>query len=93
MEIVYRKKFLKDAKRLPPKVHQQLREVFDKLKQADSLELSGVDYKYMEGQQKGQNYYRIRVGSWRIGIEYLDPHVIVIVVASRGDIYKGFPPK
>ncbi|MPR34430.1 type II toxin-antitoxin system RelE family toxin [Salmonirosea aquatica] len=93
MEIIYRKKFLKEAKRLPPKSQEQLKEVFDKLQQADSLESAGVDYKYMEGQQKGQNYYRIRIGGWRIGVEYLNPDLIAVTVASRGDIYKGFPPK
>lgn len=67
MEIIYRKKFLKESKHLPPKIQRQLKEVFDKLKEADSLESSGVDYKYMVGQKKGQNYYRIRVGRWRIG--------------------------
>lgn len=62
------------------------------LRTARSLESSGVDYKKMQGQKKGGNYYRIRIGQWRIGIEYIDPEIIVITVLSRGNIYKHFPP-
>ncbi len=93
MEIIYRKKFIKESQRLPSKVQKQLKSVLDKLKQADSLESSGVDYKYMSGQKEGQNYYRIRVGGWRIGVEYLNPQLIAVAIGPRGDVYKRFPPK
>ncbi|MEO6684932.1 MAG: hypothetical protein ABIN24_03165, partial [Dyadobacter sp.] len=62
------------------------------LREAQSLESSNVDYKKMQGQKKGGNYYRIRLGQWRIGIEYIDPEIIVITILSRGNIYKHFPP-
>ncbi|MBX9782631.1 MAG: hypothetical protein K2X48_04970 [Chitinophagaceae bacterium] len=58
---------------------------------AKSLESSGLDYKKMDGQKKGESYYRIRVGDWRIGLEYLHPKIIVITVLHRGTIYKKFP--
>lgn len=93
MEITYRKRFIKDVQRLPPKIQRQVRQTLDKLREADSLESAGVDYKYMEGQKKDQNYYRIRVGAYRIGVEYVHPSLIVVVIASRGDVYKQFPPK
>ena len=93
MEIIYKKKFIKELEKLPKKVQSGIKDVLDKLYASDNLETSGVDYKLMEGQKKGQNYYRIRVGTYRVGIEYIKPDVIVIIVASRGDVYKVFPPK
>jgi mRNA interferase RelE/StbE len=39
-----------------------------------------------------QNYYRIRIGDYRIGIELLDNFTIkFIIVAHRKDIYNIFP--
>lgn len=43
--------------------------------------------------KKESNYYRIRVGQYRIGSEYLKPDIILITIMTRGDIYKHFPPK
>jgi mRNA interferase RelE/StbE len=93
MEIIYKRKFLKDLKSLSPKMQAGVKTVLDKLRVATNLETSGVDYALMEGQKQGQNYYRIRVGGYRIGVEYLRPDLIVIIIASRGGIYKEFPPK
>ena len=93
MEIIYKKRFVKELVKLPAKIQSGVKDVLDKLKKADSLEASGVDYKLMKGQKKGQSYYRIRVGSYRIGIEYVKPDIIVVMIASRGDVYKTFPPQ
>ena len=99
MELTVRKSFIKELKKLPSKIQQSVREILDQLEQAADLETSGVEYKYLEGQKKGQNYYRVRVGGWRMGIEYIAPvdeqsaAAIVITILSRGDIYKKFPPR
>lgn len=99
MEITVRKSFVKELQKLPSKIQQSVREVLDELEKATDLESSGVDYKYLEGQKKDQNYYRIRIGGWRMGVEYMPPAneqttaAIVITILSRGDIYKKFPPK
>ncbi|HRG41565.1 MAG TPA: type II toxin-antitoxin system RelE/ParE family toxin [Saprospiraceae bacterium] len=38
------------------------------------------------------NYYRIRMGDYRIGVEALDGNVVrFILIAHRKDIYKYFP--
>lgn len=93
MEIIYKKKFFKDLKEIPPKAQEAVKVVLDKLKIAQSFETANVDYAKMEGQKPGQNYYRIRVGRYRIGVEYVSPDVIVIMLATRGSIYAAFPPK
>ena len=99
MEVTLRKSFVKELQKLPSKIQQKVMEILDALEQADDLGSSGVEYKYMEGQKKDQNYYRIRIGGWRMGLEYVPPTdaqtaaAIVVTILSRGDIYKKFPPK
>lgn len=93
MEIEFVARFRKDLKRVSPEVRIQVADVVERLQAANDLESSGLDYKRMQGQKKTENYYRIRVGGHRIGIEYLLPNVILLRVLKRGDAYKHFPPK
>lgn len=88
MEVIFKKSFAKTLKLTPKPIQQASREVIEKLSAAKSLETAGVDYKKLEGQKKGTNYYRIRIGDWRIGIEYIKPDVIMITILHRGTIYK-----
>ncbi|MDQ6814872.1 MAG: type II toxin-antitoxin system RelE/ParE family toxin [Bacteroidota bacterium] len=91
MEVVIKKSYIRNLKRVPKPIFLASDAVIDKLRAASSLERSGLDYIKMEGQRKGENYYRIRIGEWRIGIEYVNPTVIIICILSRGNIYKHFP--
>jgi mRNA-degrading endonuclease RelE of RelBE toxin-antitoxin system len=63
------------------------------LEGAASLEKSGVDFLKLEGQKRNEHYYRIRLGVWRIGIEYIHPKIVVIRILARGEVYRHFPPK
>ena len=92
MVVKIAKSFQKDLRSKPKTVIQAVRELIADLENAVSLEQSGVDYTKMEGQRKGENYYRIRLGNWRIGIEYLHPDIIIIRILARGEVYKHFPP-
>ncbi|HWV32619.1 MAG TPA: hypothetical protein VN038_23320 [Dyadobacter sp.] len=93
MELIYRKSFIKEISRLPGNIQNATHAVLRKLESADTLETAGVDYVLIRGYKAGYNYYRIRIGQYRMGIEYIAPDVIVITIAVRGDIYKTFPPK
>jgi mRNA-degrading endonuclease RelE of RelBE toxin-antitoxin system len=86
MEVIIRKQYLKDLRKVPKSVFVEADSIIDKLKTAKSLDKSGVDYKKMQGQGKSKNYYRIR-------IELKMPSVVVIAILYRGEIYKYFPPK
>lgn|GEM_PF-360685 len=92
-ELLIKNSFVKELKKVPPKTQTAIKGVLYNLREAHSLENSGLDYKPMEGQRKGEHYYQIQVGEWRIGIDYTKPKVVVITVLSRGNIYKHFPPK
>ena len=93
MELILRNKFVKQVSKLPKEIQDAVSKDLTTLEESDSLEFSGLDIKRMAGQKKNTNYYRIRVGDWRIGIEVDDPFVVFITILTRGDIYKKFPPK
>ena len=93
MEVIIKKSYLKDLRKVPKTIFLACDSVIDKLRASSSLEDSGVDYIKMEGQKKGESYYRIRVADWRIGVEYVNPKIIIITILSRGNVYKHFPPK
>ena len=93
MEIINTKRFTKEVAKTPTHVQLAVRKVIDKLIIADSLETSDVDYTFMEGQKKDENFFRIRIGQWRIGAELVEPDIILLRVLPRGTIYKHFPPK
>lgn len=93
MEVKITKNYIKELSKLPKNIIQMSDNVIEKLHSAKSLEASGVDYKKMEGQKKGENYYRIRVGDYRIGINNNNPKIIIITIIHRGKIYKHFPPR
>lgn len=92
MEVTVARSFIKDLKSAPRPVQLAADAAIKALVEAKSLQSSGLDYTKMEGQRKGENYYRIRIGDWRIGIEYVSPKIVVLRILSRGTIYKHFPP-
>lgn len=91
MEIIYKKQFQKELIRLPNFVQNAVKEVIAVLKEAENLQSSGLDFKYLGGQKKDENYIRIRIGGYRIGAELIKPNIILITCGSRGDVYKNFP--
>jgi mRNA interferase RelE/StbE len=91
MEVIITKGYIKDLKFLPKEVVVAADEVIDLLTAAKSLQDSSVDYKKLSGQKKTENYYRIRVGNYRIGCQLIQPTIILITIFSRQDDYKGFP--
>ena len=88
MEVIYKKSFHKTLLNVPQRTQIQVKEVIEKLVQSKNLETSGVDYRKMQG---FNTFYRIRVGDYRVGIEYIHPTVIVITILTRSTIYKKFP--
>ncbi len=84
MEVIITRTFLKDLRSKPKSAIPAVDELISQLAAAVSLEKSGVDYKKMEGQKSGENYYRLRLVTWRIGIEYQHPKIIVISILARG---------
>ncbi|TDE18146.1 type II toxin-antitoxin system RelE family toxin [Dyadobacter psychrotolerans] len=93
MEVRYKIRFKKALLSTPKHIQKSVFDLVLRLEPSETLEEAGVDYKRMEGQKKTDNYYRIRIGQYRLGLEYLKPEVVLITILIRGDIYKVFPPK
>lgn len=89
MEVRYRESFLRDLKKL--KKHPMYGRVFTLAFEtlpaaADLREVPGV--RPMTGHP---DRYRIRTGSYRLGIEAKGPHIELVRVLDRRDFYRYFP--
>ncbi len=68
-------KFKKDFKRSPDDIQNRVLEI----ENAKNIKSADLDIQRMEGQKKGENYYRIRVADWRIGCEILQPNITPVL--------------
>jgi mRNA interferase RelE/StbE len=86
---LYKKTFLKDLASLPSDYREQIEKlVFEDIPQFDNI-FGALDIKKMKGYK---DYYRIRVGDYRIGCKLeKENRIIFYRVKSRSDIYKVFP--
>ena len=85
----YKKTFLKDLSRIPNPFQKRIEEVvFEKIPDSDDI-FSDFDISRMRGIP---GYFRIRIGSYRIGFELTDDgRIIFHRVKSREEIYSVFP--
>jgi mRNA interferase RelE/StbE len=88
-ECGYKKIFLKDLAALPGRYRVRIeRLVFDEIPASDNL-FQDFDIHKMRG---FENYYRIRIGQYRIGCKITsDNGIIFYRVKSRSEIYRVFP--
>lgn len=88
MKTDYRKKFLKELSKIPPSARSKMETfVFEELPQANSIFEMGT-----AEQMKGYPaYYKVRFGSYRIGLKLESDRVIVERALHRKDIYRHFP--
>lgn len=88
MDIEFRESFLKDVNHINEKgVKKKIAAVITESKAASSL--SDVrNVKKMEG---SENYYRIRIGDYRMGFRLQEKTLIFLRCLHRKDIYRYFP--
>ena len=88
MKVEFRDSFAKDLKGVKEKgLLSRVREVIDAVEKADSLaELPNL--KKLKG---GGNYFRVRVGDYRVGVALDGETVVFVRFLNRKDIYKHFP--
>ena len=88
MKVYYRKKFLKQLSKLPHDIRAKIEQfAFDELPKINSIQESGK----IEKMSGYKNYYKIRFGSYRVGIKSEDNSLILQIVMHRREIYKYFP--
>ena len=87
MEIIITKTFEKQLKLVPKYIRESaiaVLEALEKVKNVTEIK----DLKKLSGYT---NYYRIRIGNYRMGLQIIDPKFIVVTILHRGTIYKVFP--
>ncbi len=88
MKIDYRKRFLRELSRIPPKTRLRIEDfVFKDLPKANSIFELGI----VEQMRGYHSYYKIRFGSYRIGLKMKNDTVILERALHRKDIYRHFP--
>jgi mRNA interferase RelE/StbE len=88
VRVAFRDSFAKDLKGVKEKgLLGRVREVIEAVEKADSLaELPNL--KKLKG---GGNYFRVRVGDYRVGVALENNTVVFVRFLNRKDIYKHFP--
>lgn len=86
--MTFRDSFAKDLRSVKVKaLLERVQEIIETVEKAESLaELPSL--KKLKG---GGNYFRLRIGDYRIGLALEDDTVIFVRLLNRKDIYKQFP--
>jgi mRNA interferase RelE/StbE len=87
VKVEFRESFAKDLKGVKDKsLLKRAKEIIEAVEEADSLVVIS-NLKKLKG---GGNYYRMRVGDYRVGITLENDVVIFVRFLNRKDIYKYF---
>jgi mRNA interferase RelE/StbE len=88
MNVEFRKSFEKDLRQIKgAELLQKIQAVIEEVEAADSLtSLTNVKKLKAEG-----NYYRIRIGDYRIGLSVGENSVAFVRILHRKEIYRYFP--
>ena len=89
MEIIVTKTFTKQFLRCPANIQDSVKVLITSLEKANALN-EIKDIKKLSG---FKNFFRIRIGNYRVGLKEEKPEVFLLCVLERSQIYKVFPPK
>ena len=88
MELQFRNSFLKDIKNIADKsLKQRLSEVIKNVENAKKLQ----DISNIKKLRGSQNYYRLRIGDYRVAITYEEEMVTFVRFLHRREIYRYLP--
>ena len=88
MELAFKESFLKDVKRIKETaVKKKIAAVISESQKVSSL----LDLKNVKKLEGSSDYYRIRIGDYRIGVKLQDKTLIFMRCLNRKDIYRYFP--
>ena len=88
MKVEFRGSFAKDLKGVKDKgLLNRVKELIEVVEEADSI----TDVSNLKKLKGGSNYFRLRVGDYRVGITLENDTVIFVRFLNRKDIYKYFP--
>ena len=89
MQIELTTNFKKKVRKLPNSVAIAVAQSIRATQQAASFS-EIPNFKALKGYR---NYYRIRVGDYRMGLFWNGEKFLLETIGTRGDFYKTYPPK
>jgi mRNA interferase RelE/StbE len=88
VKILFETSFTKDLKKINDhKVFNKVKDLIAKVKQAANL----ADINNVKKLHGSKEYFRIRLGNYRLGFEFSEDTIIFVRILHRKDIYKRFP--
>ena len=88
MKVGFKASFAKDLQNIIEKsILKRIQETIEHVEQAQSLQ----DITNLKKLKGGSNYYRIRVGEYRVGIIVEGDEVSFVRCLNRKEIYRYFP--
>jgi len=88
MKIKFKKSFLKDIEKIKDKnIKRRILKIIEEVKSAEKFK----DIKNIKKLRVSENYYRISISDYRIGLICISNLLIFVRVLHRKDIYKYFP--
>lgn len=88
MNVEFRRSFVKDLeKTADSRLRQRVREVIVAVESAQTL----ADVGHVRKLRDGENYYRIRVGDYRLGLLWEGDTIVFVRFLHRKDLYRVFP--
>ena len=88
MKTEYRDSFVKDLKAIKDKgLLKRVKEVIDVIENAESL----TDLTNLKKLKASKNYFRQRIGDYRLGLDFEHDTIVLVRFLNRKDIYKYFP--
>ena len=83
------KEFRKSLVRLPNNIQISIIETLETIEKATNFN----DIPHFKALKGHKNYYRIRIGTYRLGLYWDGDKFFIESVGTRGDFYKTYPPK
>ncbi len=88
MEVRYKRAFIKDLKRLSADIRKSIEHLsLDEIPCLNNVN----EIKHLKKIKGYDNFFRIKIGDYRIGIEYRDHAIVFMRVLHRKEIYRYFP--
>jgi len=88
MNIFFEASFARDLKQIKDKqLQRRISQVIDEIKAANGPN----DIKQLEKLKGYDNFYRIRISDYRMGIEIVADKFIITRILQRKEIYRFFP--
>lgn len=83
------KEFRKNMAQLPNTVQIQAIQALETIEIATTF----AEIPHLKPLKGHRNFYRIRIGAYRIGLHWDGRQFIIDRIGTRGDFYKMYPPK